>query len=86
MMKKVLLSLLPIFVIMLVMVIGFTILHDIGASPSDTNNECADLWEICSQEANYASVTCNKYGSDSNWCQWAEEDAAAACDAAANCD
>lgn len=84
-MRNILLNLAPILVVMLVTIIGFTTFNDIEASPSDNNDECADLWTICAQEANYASATCNKYGSKSNWCKWADADADRACDNARNC-
>lgn len=81
-MKKFWMNSLPLLVVLFVLTIGFTMFNNLDASPSDTNDPCADLSEICRQEANYMSVTCEKYGSDSNWCKDAVKDATKACEAA----
>lgn len=83
-MKKFWMNSLPILVVLFVLTIGFTMFNNLEASPSDTNDPCADLLEICRQETNYAIVTCKKYGSDSNWCKDAWKDAIKACNAAMN--
>ncbi len=85
-MKKFWMNSLPILGVLFVLTVGFTVFNDLGASPSDHNDPCPDLWEICAQEVNYASETCGKYGSDSNWCKDARWDANAACYAAMDCD
>ena len=81
-MKKFWMNSLPLLAVLFVLTIGFTMFNNLDASPSDTNDLCADLWEICRQEANYVAVTCKKYGSDSNWCKDAKKDAIKACNAA----
>ena len=83
-MKKFWMNSLPLLAVLFVLTIGFTMFNNLDASPSDRNDPCADLLEICFQEANYASVTCEKYGSDSNWCKDARNDADKACIAAMN--
>ena len=83
-MKKFWMNSLPLLAVLFVLTIGFTMFNNLDASPSDTNDPCADLWEICRQEANYATATCKKYGSDSNWCKDARKDANKACNAALN--
>ena len=85
-MKKFWMNSLPILAVLFVLAVGFTMFNNLDASPSDDNDLCADLWAICSQESNYASVTCDTYGSDSNWCKDAKKDAKKACQAAINCD
>ena len=83
-MKKFWINSLPLLAVLFVLTIGFTMFNDLNASPSDTNDPCPDLVEICFQEANYATVTCRKYGNDSNWCKDARKDANKACNAAMN--
>ncbi len=83
-MKKFWMNSLPLLAVLFVLTIGFTMFNNLDASPSDRNNLCADLAEICRQEANYATATCEKYGSDSNWCKDAWKDANKACNAAMN--
>lgn len=85
-MKKFWMNSLPILAVLFVLTVGFTMFNDLGASPSDHNDPCPDLWEICFQESNYASATCERYGSDSNWCKDAKKDADKACYAAVMCD
>ena len=53
-MKKFWMNSLPLLVVLFVLTIGFTMFNNLDASPSDTNDPCADLEEICRQEANYA--------------------------------
>lgn len=84
-MKKFWINSLPLLAVLFVLTIGFTMFNNLDASPSDTNDPCPDLWEICRQEVNYAAVTCEKYGSDSNWCEDARKDATKACNAAVAC-
>ena len=74
-MKRFWMNSLPLLAVLFVLTIGFTMFNNLDASPSDTNDDCADLWEICRQEASYAIDTCKKYGSDSNWCKDARKDA-----------
>ena len=81
-MKKFWMNSLPLLAVLFVLTIGFTMFNNLDASPSDRNDPCVDLEEICRQEANYAIVTCEKYGSDSNWCKDAKKDATKACEAA----
>lgn len=77
---------LPILGVLFALIAGFTVFNDLDASPSHHNDPCPDLWEICAQEANYASETCEKYGSDSNWCNDAMKDADKTCYAAMMCE
>ena len=58
-------------------------LNDLEASDSEDMNYCSQLWEICAQEAEYASNVCNTYGSESQQCQQANADADTVCDNAA---
>ena len=85
-MKKFWMNSLPLLAVLFVLTIGFTMFNNSDASPSDTNDPCADLWEIYRQEANYVSVTCKKYGNGSNWCKDARKDANKAYHAAMICD
>ncbi|RKU12958.1 hypothetical protein C6503_16580 [Candidatus Poribacteria bacterium] len=85
-MKKFWMNSLPLLAVLFVLTIGFTMFNNLEASPSDTNDPCPDLREICRQEANYAVVTCKKYGNDSNWCKDARRDANKACYNALHCD
>ena len=78
-MKRFWMNSLPLLAVLFVLTIGFTMFNNLDASPSDTNDPCVDLEEICLQEANYAKATCKKYGSDSNWCKDAIKDATKAC-------
>ena len=84
-MKKFWINSLPILGVLFVLTVGFAVFNDLDASPSDTNDPCPDLWTICWQEANYATVTCEKYGGESNWCKDARKDADKACYAAMDC-
>ena len=81
-MKKFWMNSLPLLAVLFVITIGFTMFNNLDASPSDTNDPCPDLSEICRQEVNYVIVVCKKYGGDSNWCKDARKDADKACNAA----
>lgn len=66
-------------VVLFALTASFIITTKLDASPSEDMDYCSQLWEICSQESEYASKTCAKYGKDSSECQWANYDAAVAC-------
>lgn len=85
-MKKFWMNSLPLLAVLFVLTMGFTMFNNLDASPSDTNDLCADLWEIYRQEADYAIATCEKYGNDSNWCRDARKDANKTYHAAMICD
>ena len=86
-MRTILLRSAPALAVLFALTVGFLMLNDLGASDSENMNYCSQLWEICAQEADYASNTCLREGTTSTLCQEANKDAKRSCDAAAEyCD
>ena len=85
-MRTVLVKSAPALAVLFALAVGFTMLNGfngLDASPSDNENYCDELWEICAQEAQYASNTCEAYPG-SSLCDEASEDANRVCQDAAD--
>ncbi len=82
--KNFLLKSMPVLAVLFVLTAGFVMFNDLEASDSEDMNYCSQLWEICAQEAEYASNTCATYGANSSQCQDANADADEVCDNAAD--
>ena len=85
-MRTVLVKSAPALAVLLVLAVGFTLLNGfsgLDASPSENEDYCDELWQICAQEAQYASNTCAAYPGSAR-CREASEDADSVCDAAAD--
>lgn len=81
-MRTVLVKSAPALAVLVVLAVGFIaasiLMQDIEASPSDSAS-CEYYRTKCNEELNNLWSECNRYGPDSQQCNWANQDASSVC-------